>query len=161
LCNVTAITRRLVVRVIAGNEVRVVALVAGGDIVVFARDPNQAAETRWAYGGVRGDGEKGFLLLIVAFEAMEKGEEDMVRRMGIGGGMMDRYELGRRESADGSMWGRTGEEDRERGEKIWGIIEAVYDIVLGGGDGRRAHVWWIVMMLWERKAWVVVWFRVK
>jgi hypothetical protein len=90
LCNVTAITPGLVVRVIAGNEVRVVALVAEGDIVVFARDPNQAAETRRSYGGVGGNGEKGFLLLILAFEAMEKGEEDMVRRMGSGGGMMDR-----------------------------------------------------------------------
>jgi hypothetical protein len=43
------------------------------------------------------------------------------------------------------------EKDGERGEEVWGIIEAVNDIVFGGGDGCRAHVWWTVMMLWEKK----------
>ena len=38
------------------------------------------------------------------------------------------------------MWGRTGEEDGERGEEIWRIIEAVYDIVVGGGEVWRVHV---------------------
>jgi hypothetical protein len=39
------------------------------------------------------------------------------------------------------MWGRTGEEDGERGEKLRRIIEAVYDIVVGGGEVWRDHVY--------------------
>lgn len=39
------------------------------------------------------------------------------------------------------MRGRTREEDGERGEKIWRIIEAVYEVVICGGEGWRVHVW--------------------
>jgi hypothetical protein len=46
------------------------------------------------------------------------------------------------------MWGRTREEDGEGREKIWRVVEAVYDVVLGGRGGGRGH---IVMELWERK----------
>jgi hypothetical protein len=91
------------------------------------------------------------LLLVVAFEAVEKGEEDVVGCMGVDGGMVDCCKLGRRESTDGCMRVWAGEKDGERGEEVWGIIETVYDIVLGGRDGCRAHVWWVVVTLWERE----------
>jgi hypothetical protein len=67
------------------------------------------------------------------------------------------------------MRGRTGKKDRERGEKIGRIIEAVYDFILR--DGRRVHdtvaaedeegdvvvvVRVRMMLLWERKARVCV-----
>lgn len=42
------------------------------------------------------------------------------------------------------MWGRTREEDGEGVEKIWGVVEAVYDIVLGGRGGRRGHGVWML-----------------
>jgi hypothetical protein len=97
-------------------------------------------------------------LLVIAFEAVEEGEKDVVGCMGVGGGMMNGCKLGRRECADGCMRVWTREEDGKRGEEIWGIIETVYDIVLGGGDGCRAHVWWwVVVTLWEERASVVLW----
>jgi hypothetical protein len=150
MTHVAAITPRLVIRIITGDDVRVFSVVATTRVVVFTRDPNKTAETGWDYGGVRRDGEKGVLLLIVAFETVEEGEKDVVGRMGSGGGVMNGRKLRGSEGADGRMRGGTREEDRERGEKIGRIIEAVYDIVVCGGDGWRAHVWRVAMKLWER-----------
>jgi hypothetical protein len=147
MTHVVAITPRLVIRIITGDDVRVFSVVATTRVVVFTRDPNKTAETGWDYGGVRSDGEKGVLLLVVAFETVEEGEKDVVGRMGSGGGVMNGRKLRGSEGADGCMRGGTREEDGERGEKIGRIIEAVYDIVVCGGDGWRAHVWRVVMKL--------------
>lgn len=91
------------------------------------------------------------MLPVVAFEAVEEGEEDVVGCMGVDGGMVDGCKLGRGESTDGCMRVWTGEKDGERGEEVLGIIETVYAIVFGGGDVCRAHVWWVVVTLWERE----------
>jgi hypothetical protein len=40
MSHVTAVTPRLVIRLVASDDVRVVTFVAGGGIVVFTRDPN-------------------------------------------------------------------------------------------------------------------------
>jgi hypothetical protein len=40
MSHVAAITPSLVIRVVASDGVRVVTVIAGGGIVVFARDPN-------------------------------------------------------------------------------------------------------------------------
>jgi len=102
------------------------------------------------------------LLLVVTFETMKKREEDMVRSVGGCGGTMDGSKLRRRERADGCMRGRTWKKYRERGKKIWRVLEAVNDAVIGGGDRCRAHVVVVgVMMLWEKKVWVVMWIRVR
>jgi hypothetical protein len=71
--------------------------------------------------------------------------------MRVGGSMVNGCKLRRREGTDGCMRVGTREKDGERGEEFWGIIETVDDIVFGGGDGCRAHVWWTEMMLWEGK----------
>jgi hypothetical protein len=152
MSHIATVAPRFIVRVVAGDDVRVITVVAGGGIIVLTRDPYQATITRWNYGGVRRDGEKSVLLLVIAFKAMEKGEKDVVRCMGVDGGMMNGCKLGRRETTDGCMRVGTREKDGERGEKVWGIVETVYDIVLGGGDGCRAHVWWVVVTLWERES---------
>ncbi len=76
----------------------------------------------------------------------------MVGCMGVDGGMVNGCKLRRREGTDGCMRVWTGEKDGKRGEKIWGIIETVYDIVFGGGEGCRAHVWWTVMMFGKESA---------
>jgi hypothetical protein len=142
MANVATITPNVVIGIITGNDIVVFNVVATGCIVVFTRDPNETTETGRDHGGVRSDGEKSVLLFVVAFEAVEKWEKDVVGGMGSGGGMMNGRKLGGRESADGCMRGRTREEDGERGEEIWGIIEAVHDIVFGrGGVVGRVHVW--------------------
>jgi hypothetical protein len=91
------------------------------------------------------------LLLVIAFKAVEEGEKDVVGCMGIYGGMMNGCKLGCREGANGCMRVWTRENDGERGEEVWGIIETVYAIVFVGGDGCRAHVWRVVVTLWEER----------
>jgi len=81
-------------------------------------------------------------LLVIAFKAMKKGEKDVVGYMGVDGYMMKGCKLRCRESTDRCMRVWTGEKDGKRGEKIRRIIETLYDIVFGGGDGCRAHVSW-------------------
>lgn len=161
MAHVATITRSVVIRIITGDDVRVFCVVTATHVVVFARDPNETTETGRGYGGVRSDGEKGVLLFIVAFEAVEEREKDVVGRMGSGCGMMDGRKLGGGQSADGCMWGRTREEDGERGEKVWRIIEAVYDIVVVGGEGWRVHVWRGCDDVVGKRVWVVMWFRVR
>jgi hypothetical protein len=78
-------------------------------------------------------------LVVVALETMEKGEKNMVRSMGSGGGKVNGCKLRCRDGTNGRMWGRTGEKDRKRREKVVRIIETVYDIILEGGDGCRVH----------------------
>jgi hypothetical protein len=81
------------------------------------------------------------LLLVIAFKAVEKREKDVVGCMRVDGGMVNGCKLGRRESTDGCMRVWTREEDGERGQEVWGVVEAMNDIVLGGREGGRAHVW--------------------
>ena len=66
--------------------------------------------------------------------------------------MVDGCKLGCRESTDGCMRVRAREKDGERGEKVWGVVQTVNDIVLGGGKGGRAHVWWVVVTCGKERA---------
>ena len=81
------------------------------------------------------------MLLVIAFKAVEKREKDVVGCMRVYGGMVNGCKLGCRESTDGCMRVWTREEDGERGQEVWGVVEAVNDIVLSGREGGRAHVW--------------------
>jgi hypothetical protein len=130
MAHVATITPGLVIRIITGYDVLILSVVATYRIVVFTRDPNKTTEIGRDDGGVSCDGEKGVLLLVVAFETVEKWEEDVVGGMGSYGGLVDGRKLGGRQRADGRMWDRTREKDGEGGEKIWRIVEAVYDIVI-------------------------------
>jgi len=40
MSHIASVTFRLVIRVVASNDVRVITVVAGGGIIVFTRDPN-------------------------------------------------------------------------------------------------------------------------
>ena len=94
MAHVTPITPGLVIRIITGYDILVSSVVADAHIIVFTRDPNKTTETGRDDGGVRSDGEKGVLLFVVAFETVEKWEEDVVGGMGSCGGLMDGCELG-------------------------------------------------------------------
>jgi hypothetical protein len=95
MAHVATITRSVVViRIITGDDVQVFCVVTATHVVVFARDPNETTETGRVHGGVRSDGEKGVLLFVVAFEAVEKWKEDVVGSMGSRRGMMDGRKLG-------------------------------------------------------------------
>jgi hypothetical protein len=96
MAHVAPITPRLIIRIITGYDVRVFSVVAASCIVVFTRDPNKTTETGRDDGGVGSDGEKGVLLLVVAFETVEKWEEDVVGGMGSCGGLMEGCKLGGR-----------------------------------------------------------------
>jgi hypothetical protein len=96
MAHVATITPGLVIRIITGYDVRVLSVVATYRIVVFTRDPNKTTETGRDDGGVGGDGEKGVLLFVVAFETVEKWEEDVVGGMGSYGGPVDGRKLGGR-----------------------------------------------------------------
>lgn len=95
MAHVATITRGVVVvRIITGDDVRVFCVVTVTHVVVFARDPNETTETGRVHGCVWSDGEKGVLLFVVAFEAVEEWEKDVVGSMGSGCGMMDGRKLG-------------------------------------------------------------------
>jgi hypothetical protein len=81
MAHVATITPGLVIRIITGYDVLVLSVVATYRIVVFTRDPNKTTEMGRDDGGVSSDGEKGVLLLVVAFETVEKWEENMVGSM--------------------------------------------------------------------------------
>jgi hypothetical protein len=63
----TVAPRLFRVRFVASDNIRVVTVVTGGGIVFLARGPYQTTKARWDYGGVRSNGEKSVLLLVIAF----------------------------------------------------------------------------------------------